>query len=337
MIVLGLLVFAIVLTSSVMHIVQRRRREDLRQRVVNGEVNLEAVGVKRLTIPREFLEKLPMYTYSGPEDGDLEKKSPQSPARAYLTPNTATEAGSGVRSASLFRRSSAPSVPTQPTRSSQAFSQPTCPICLDDFEQHETQVRELPCWHIFHPECVDTFLLNNSSLCPMCKKSVLPSGYCPPRITNVMVRRERMIARMRAQRIAPGRAAQMPVSSPAPTQTTPRLRSRIGGAITGRRVFSAPEHTPSHPSDIEMAVATTAPQRETTAVSGSSNLATAAARATGTRSGCSATSPHNRREWARERALTLLGDHHVPGSNDDEEHNMPLWKRGLQKVFPGFR
>lgn len=74
----------------------------------------------------------------------------------------------------------------------QPTSQPTCPICLDDYESLKTVVRELPCGHIFHPECIDHFLSKNSSLCPMCKMSTLPIGFCPPVITNSMVRRERM-------------------------------------------------------------------------------------------------------------------------------------------------
>jgi hypothetical protein len=78
-----------------------------------------------------------------------------------------------------------------------SFYQPTCPICLDDFVPAETIVRELPCKHIFHPECIDPFLRANSSLCPMCKKSTLPAGYCPVQVTNIMVRRERLIRRMR--------------------------------------------------------------------------------------------------------------------------------------------
>lgn len=47
----------------------------------------------------------------------------------------------------------------------------TCPICLVEFSENE-QVKELPCQHLFHPPCVDTWL-NVSQLCPMCKSSVL--------------------------------------------------------------------------------------------------------------------------------------------------------------------
>ncbi|GMH89438.1 hypothetical protein TL16_g11457 [Triparma laevis f. inornata] len=46
----------------------------------------------------------------------------------------------------------------------------TCSICLCDFCQGD-QIRELPCSHIFHPECVDTWLKRNSS-CPACRQSI---------------------------------------------------------------------------------------------------------------------------------------------------------------------
>ncbi|RHZ56838.1 hypothetical protein Glove_396g85 [Diversispora epigaea] len=46
--------------------------------------------------------------------------------------------------------------------------QSTCPICLGDFELGE-EVRILPCGHQYHTSCIDTWLLEVSSLCPMCK------------------------------------------------------------------------------------------------------------------------------------------------------------------------
>ena len=74
--------------------------------------------------------------------------------------------------------------------------QPNCEICLEPYENRVTVIRELPCGHIFHPECIDQFLHEISSLCPICKASMLPEGYCP-RVTNDMVRRERAISRLR--------------------------------------------------------------------------------------------------------------------------------------------
>lgn len=33
-----------------------------------------------------------------------------------------------------------------------------CPICIDEFNDEE-DLRLLPCKHIFHPQCIDTWLV----------------------------------------------------------------------------------------------------------------------------------------------------------------------------------
>ncbi|KAL4785353.1 hypothetical protein BJX76DRAFT_184635 [Aspergillus varians] len=60
-----------------------------------------------------------------------------------------------------------------------SHSQTTCAICLDDFVPTSSSVRELPCGHIYHPECIDVSLTRISSLCPLCKKSVLAPEFYP--------------------------------------------------------------------------------------------------------------------------------------------------------------
>ena len=52
-------------------------------------------------------------------------------------------------------------------------TQTTCVICLDEFAGGLSIIRELPCNHIFHSKCIDTFLTRSSSLCPLCKRDVL--------------------------------------------------------------------------------------------------------------------------------------------------------------------
>lgn len=338
-IVLAILIIAVSVTSLTMHLLQRRRRNDLRQRVITGEVDLEALGVKRLTVPQALLDKLPIYTYTAASESaadDPEKSAPQAPIHA---PDLSTLEGEiGNKTSPLFHHSSAPAVPA--TGMSASWSQPTCPICLDDFENQVTQVRELPCRHVFHPDCIDTFLLRNSSLCPMCKQSVLPKGDCPIVITNMMVRRERHINNTRA-RSGQTVAGQSDVASQSHTVSAPTrsasafgsLGSRLGGAFTGRRVFSSPERTATRPTDIEMAA--TADPSHTAGLP----LPPQAAVTPSTRSVVPDCTPtQNRREWARQRALAMLGTRDAATSDGAEEENTgPRWRRTLHKVFPGFR
>ncbi|KAL4739716.1 hypothetical protein BDV11DRAFT_112602 [Aspergillus similis] len=70
--------------------------------------------------------------------------------------------------------------------------QTLCAICLDDFIPASSTVRELPCGHIYHPECVDVSLTQNSSLCPLCKKSVLGPGFFPISIPDTVYGRDSM-------------------------------------------------------------------------------------------------------------------------------------------------
>ncbi|XP_060184476.1 probable E3 ubiquitin-protein ligase RHA1A [Lycium barbarum] len=50
----------------------------------------------------------------------------------------------------------------------------TCAVCLCTFEEGE-EVRELiKCNHIFHKDCLDTWLQKDSATCPLCRSKVLP-------------------------------------------------------------------------------------------------------------------------------------------------------------------
>ncbi|CAN1148232.1 E3 ubiquitin-protein ligase At1g63170 [Linum perenne] len=49
-----------------------------------------------------------------------------------------------------------------------------CYICLKKYEDEE-ELKELPCGHVFHVECLDKWLKKNAS-CPLCKYEVCESG-----------------------------------------------------------------------------------------------------------------------------------------------------------------
>ena len=52
-----------------------------------------------------------------------------------------------------------------------AIGRETCPICIVDFEEGD-DLRVLPCEgkHVFHQTCVDPWLLELSSSCPICRQ-----------------------------------------------------------------------------------------------------------------------------------------------------------------------
>ncbi|KAI9712412.1 MAG: hypothetical protein M1820_001625 [Bogoriella megaspora] len=443
LIVVAVFVFAVGVVSLLMHIIQRRRRANLRDRIANGEVDLTTLGIfKRLVVPREMLDKLPLETYGGGGKASAGLDHSLDPPRTFITELNTTKDGapkSSLEISTLPRRNSDPvgssaskaTLPTlppsqltsnpnhtttslsaaaantpipdspispidppapPPLTNTSRFSQPTCAICLDDFIPHESTLRVLPCSHIFHPECIDDFLLNTSPLCPMCKTSVLPKGYCPTKITNAMVRYERRIQiirqarteRLRRQEAAfaaglvPRRqltedaeigsesGAQAPTVITVPGTSRTRghwRRERVASPISvpdrarrffstsrlgGRRVVSAPT-----PSSLEENRAGDAVEREQeaipletipdTAPSSSQPRPPQAAQDTEER-------VRGRREWARQRALALMGhrgsvaDVVAEAGNGTEAEAGEEGRRGgnrvgraFRAVFPGFR
>lgn len=341
LVVLAIFVFIVGSTSCLMHWIQRKRRQRLRRQVASGEVDLEALGITRLTVPQEMLDKMPLYVYTDGEESSLPSSGPPRidtdipPATLSSMPEHTSEENSmratphrnpdTINLTPPGRPSSSPRYHATP------FSQPTCAICLDDFEPNETTVRQLPCQHIFHPDCVDSFLINSSSLCPLCKKSVLSKGYCPATVTNAMVHRERMVRRIR-ERVSvrdddhggnstqqDGGARYGQFAGP----PMPRVRRAWQDAVAAasRRISSDP--TPASPN-IEMqradVLATAAPPAETTA-----STAPPQGQAAG------------RREWARQRALAMLGSRRDAQEVQLEaiERRRPGWRKVIGRVWPG--
>jgi hypothetical protein len=203
-IIIGALLLIFAATSFFMHFVQRRRRKSLERRVKSGEVDLEAMGIKRVTVPESHVTGFPLFTYQFEPDMIAAPPTPSSPG-GIVPPQS-------VRSSRRSRRHDQRSVVSEAIRPASIRSkrsnlvgsadntatnhQPDCQICLVRFEHRLTIIRQLPCGHIFHPVCIDEFLTQVSSLCPICKQCMLPRDYSP-KITNGMVRRERALRRLR--------------------------------------------------------------------------------------------------------------------------------------------
>jgi Ring finger domain len=50
------------------------------------------------------------------------------------------------------------------------YEQENCSICLCNFENNQ-QMKTLPCKHVFHPKCVDAWLIEHLS-CPLCVRKI---------------------------------------------------------------------------------------------------------------------------------------------------------------------
>ena len=349
--ILAILVVVTGLTSLIMHLNQIRLRRDLRRRIGNGQVDLEILGIKRQKVPQKLLDKMPLYVYTS-------KLAPITPSRKEETP-TSPQTFTPAQRKNFPKRD----VP---------FAQTTCPICLDDFEHNDTIVRELPCQHIFHPECVDEFLRTNSSLCPMCKKSALPVGYCPENITMVMVRRERALRRRRT-------AGSPPLSRILPASVQRFLPDRLLQArLRPRQGAERAAHSRSNPLGLDAATSSQPPQPTSTINTPTSASSTADTTAptppppprTSTQPTPSqpdlemgiltppahshshpnplpevavppeiqALSPEERREWGRQRLAATLPSAEVNSGGVSEEAGQVAQvgrlKRGWRKLFP---
>lgn len=184
----------------VAHMIGQIQKCRLQRRVLNGEVNLEELGVKRLRIPPEILATFPIRTY---DESLVQPRGAENRPRNRLSNDTLQ------------------------SYVAQNY-QDECAICLDEFELGKTEVRVLPCRHLFHPECVGRYLLRQSSLCPLCKTSCLPAGYLPPgvRITYNTIRRERELRQARRRNQTRPTPAS-PESSNYNTSFWNRMRERL--------------------------------------------------------------------------------------------------------------
>ena len=265
-ITLSVLLALCIVAAIVAHFLRRHQRSTLRRRLERGEVDLQTLGIKKMNVPQSKIDEMPKYVY-------IDAKRSNSP--------NSTSADSS----------------TLPQQSS--FSQSTCPVCLDDFEPGQTQVRELPCRHIFHPECIDIFLRDRSSLCPLCKSSALPKGYCPD-ITDIMVRRERLARRVRQA----------------------ELRNASNGSATGA---DNPEN------DVELARPTST--NATTTPDG----ITPSAMTAPIPQAIAAQGHEARADWRRDQLARQQEEQYSREAEVTRQADVgrPLWRRVVGRVFPG--
>ncbi|XWS61422.1 hypothetical protein CRYUN_Cryun07bG0124600 [Craigia yunnanensis] len=70
---------------------------------------------------------------------------------------------------------------------------PTCIVCMNCIERSH-EVRELSsCSHVFHRDCLDSWIDHGNITCPLCKSKLLPAQGNNSRFGSDPWRRERMI------------------------------------------------------------------------------------------------------------------------------------------------
>ena len=345
LIILGIVIVLVCVTSFAMHYRQRRARNLLRRRVLAGEVDLESLGLaKPPRMKQSDIDTLPQIVYTPSEE------KPPLPLNDPLPPSSSTDTAMS---------------------SAGTYNQPTCPICLEDYVAGKSIVRTLPCHHIYHPACIDPHLLSSSSLCPVCKARV-PSaqdqasanGASVPVITNAMVRRERYIRLVRERRQAQlGENSHMqwfqrhfgrpllPIVGRGmrPQARPPSTQAGNTSVVTTNDTSTV---TAPSPGQIEMGVLAPAGLPPTSDVNTTSSRNAAEPTVTSVLSPEAmqprppAEDPEGRREWARRRASALLHRQSIvrtDGNVDIEEEerrriaSLPRWRRVLGSVFPGLK
>lgn len=209
--ILGMVLVLSILLLLCYQLIQKRRRRALEHRIAAGEADIENFGLHNIRVSREILDQIPTYVYPTvniPSKASLK----DSPSQTQITLSRADDTSSirsvdhlkaprlvyketDMQASSSTIRLPEPAITCESSRPSSvrecsdsfSRSQTTCAICLDDFVSGTTIVRELPCGHIFHPSCIDVSLTQISSLCPLCKKSVLPADYYATPVDGWMV------------------------------------------------------------------------------------------------------------------------------------------------------
>lgn len=334
LLVIAVLVVLLGFTSASMHLIQRKRRHSLRRRVESGEVNLEALGIKRLTVPQESIDRLPLFIYYDESEQSLRSSAAHKRSPTVTTIKIPNSGSKNTSQTSQLGRKADEETPLPETTAVHGsssirdsalphtflpYSQPTCSICLEDFESQVTEIRELSCGHIYHPECIDTFLGSSSSLCPLCKKSALPPGSCPTTISDAMVRRERNLRRLRARVRLEDQAARA-------ERATIRGRAKnVGVRLKNIRILEPRQNRDLASSPVTPRI-------------GQQPLPRLPTQPQASVLGHEVPENPSRRAVVASRIRELASQQVFIQDPDtmNERRQLPYWKKTLSKVFPGF-
>lgn len=148
---------SVVLHCYFYHVRTRRERDRFNQRDSSGNV------ATRELLTRDQLKHLSQDQY-----GALRSSSTPN---ATISDNTASSPPSLDAAVTICNQQSTGLYQSNTSIYTAVTSNDTCPICLDEYESTDI-LRILPCSHIYHPQCIDEWLLIKSASCPMCKYNV---------------------------------------------------------------------------------------------------------------------------------------------------------------------
>ncbi|RDW87726.1 hypothetical protein BP5796_03420 [Coleophoma crateriformis] len=322
-VIIALLATLLALTSASMHLLLHQRRKALQNRVERGEVNLETLGIKRLTVPATMLSKMPLFVYG--HEGEKRRPVSDHPEKsvAALGQQEIPASPPGYESSQIEVAIAESQIGTSTASDIHtSYSQPSCSICLEEFQANITTVQQIPCGHIFHPECIETYLSNHSSLCPLCKRSVLPLGYCGTKITNNMVRRERNMRDLRSR---------VTVHDSTSESEQGTERSFLPGPIRVMTTFSSSRSRRNRRIPNPISLQPHEPLEESNSpIDPRESLL-------GTQMPQPLTPGLSRREIAQRRVLELARRSPLLEDIDSlHRRRIPAWRKTLVKAFPGF-
>lgn len=123
LIVIGALLLVIGAVSLAMHFIQRRNRSSLKCRVQSGDVDLEAMGIKRLTVPQSHVESFALFTYNADPDSVNASPPPSSPSARPSKHTSKPSAGAGAPTVGTAHPTPRPVAPRE-ARAASAASVP---------------------------------------------------------------------------------------------------------------------------------------------------------------------------------------------------------------------
>lgn len=145
------------------------KQQDMSFSYVHINSSLSDAALEETNDTEESLTETNKFESSNDESTSISNKSFPESTSEKTSPNSASVV-------SLYDISNSPGHKNNNCNVHQ-ISQTKCRICQVDFVEGENGIRELPCLHIYHAKCIDPVLTTFTSICPICKVSVIPPSH----------------------------------------------------------------------------------------------------------------------------------------------------------------